>query len=77
MEDRYYVIINSDGDTRVYVYSKAELLKEINEGGFNEGVLTELPESSDTNYWCGEALIIKGKMVAPVAEKVVTKYDIE
>lgn len=77
MEETYFVIINSDGDTRITRYSKKELLAEIEDGGFGEGIFTEFPSDSDTNYWAGEALIIKGKMVAPQAEEVVTKYKID
>lgn len=77
MTEMYYVIQNSDGDTIVNTYTKAELLAEIDEGSFGEGIMTEFPENHDTNYWCGEALIIKGKMVAPQAEQVITKYKIE
>ena len=78
MEEIYFVIHNGDGDTTVRTYTKEQLLKEINEdemGG--EGILTELPDDSDTNYWGGYALIIKGRIVTPVAEKVVTKFKID
>jgi len=77
MEENYFVIWNGDGDTTVRQYTKEELLAEIEDGGFGEGILTELPENNDTNYWCGEALIIKGKIVTPQAEEVVTKYKID
>jgi len=73
----YYVIQNSDGDSIVRSYTKKELLIEIEEGSFGEGIMTEFPVNHDTNYWCGEALIIKGKMVVPKAEQVITKYKIE
>jgi len=75
MKETYFVIRNSDGDTTVRAYSKEELLREIEDGEFRE-VLTELPDM-DTNYWGEQVLIIKGKMVNPIAEQVITKYNIE
>jgi len=77
MVETYFVIHNGDGDTYVTEYTKEKLLKEIDEGAFGEGIFTELPDEKDTNYWSGEALIIKGRVVAPQEEKVVTKYKID
>ena len=79
MEEKYYVIQNGDGDTTVREYTKEQLLREIEEeGGLGEGILTELPEDyADTNYWGGQVLIIKGSIVAPQPEQVVTKYKID
>jgi hypothetical protein len=76
MKETYFVIRNSDGDTTVRTYTKEKLLREIEDGEFGD-VLTELPENLDTNYWGEGVLIIKGQMVAPKAEQVVTKYSIE
>ena len=77
MEEKYYVIHNGEGDTTIYEYTKEQLLREIEDGAFGEGIHTELPENNDTNYWGGHALIIKGNIVAPQAEQVVTKYKID
>jgi hypothetical protein len=76
MEGTYFVIRNSDGETTVRIISKEQLLEDIENGEFGD-VLTEIPENSDTNYWGESVLIIKGKLVVPIAEQVVTKYSIE
>jgi len=76
MENTYFVIRNSDGDTTVRACSKEQLLRDIEDGDYGY-VLTKLPENPDTNYWGEGVLIIKGSVVAPKAEKVVTKYSIE
>jgi hypothetical protein len=76
MKETYFVIRNSDGDTTVRAVSKEELLRDIEDGEYGD-VFTELPNDPDTNYWGEGVLIIKGKMVSPKAEQVVTKYNIE
>lgn len=74
----YYVIHNGEGDTTVRKYTKEQLLKEFEEeGAFREGIFTKLPNETDTNYWQGKALIIKGSVVSPQAEEVVTKFKID
>jgi hypothetical protein len=76
MKETYFVIRNSDGDTTVRTYTKEELLNEISEGDFGDA-LSQIFDS-DTNYWReGVALIIKGEIVTPKAEQVVTKYNID
>jgi hypothetical protein len=78
MNETYFVIRNSDGDTTVREYTKEELLREFEDYGIRKSdVLTELPENKDTNYWGEGILIIKGKMVSPIAEEVITKYNID
>ena len=79
MKETYFIISNSDGDTHVEAIDKETLLERIEEGYYGKGreVLTELPNDSDTNYWGEALLIIKGKMVCPKAEQVITKYNIE
>ena len=81
MNEKYYVIRNSDGDTTVDEFTKEQLLKAIQENywGTNgsEDILTELPENTDTNYWGEGLLIIKGSVVVPTPKQIVTKYDIE
>jgi hypothetical protein len=76
MKEIYFVIRNSDGDTTVHAYDKEHLLHDIEAGEYGN-VLAELPEDPDTNYWGDGVLIIKGKMIVPKAETVVTKYNIE
>jgi hypothetical protein len=80
MKETYFVIRNSDGDTTVNAVSKEELLEQIEEGDFGkEGkdILSFLPENIDTNYWGDGILIIKGKIVVPRGEFVITKFNIE
>lgn len=79
MKELYFIISNSDGDTTVEAVDKDTLLERIEEGyyGSDTGVLKELPKEGDTNHWGENILVIKGKVVSPVAEQVVTKYDIE
>lgn len=36
-----------------------------------------MPDDSDTNYWGNKVLIIKGKIVSPTEEKIVTQYNID
>lgn len=80
MKETYFVISNSDGDTTVRAISKQQLLKNIEEGDYGENaneILSFIPENTDTNYWGRGVLIIKGTIVVPKAEQVVTKYNID
>lgn len=78
MEEKYYVIHNGDGDTTIREYTKEQLLKELDEeGGFSEGIFGKMPSESDTNYWHGRTLIIKGGIVTPIERAVVTQFDID
>lgn len=76
MNETYFVICNSDGDTTVRELSKEQLLRDINDGEYGD-VLAKFPENPDTNYWGEGVLIIKGKLVCPKVEQVVTKFSIE
>jgi len=74
----YFIIHNPDGETTVTAYTKQELLDELNEGTFNEhDWLSEIPDSSDTNYWGGSMLLIKGSLVTPTPIETITEYKIE
>lgn len=77
MEDKYFTIRNSDGYTIVNQLTKEQLLNGLEDGNYSEGILDELPSQTDTNYWGGKILIIKGTVVSPTAEQVVTRYNIE
>jgi len=80
MKETYFVIRNSDGDTTVNAVSKEELLEQIEEGEYGKegkGILSFLPDNTDTNYWGDGILIIKGKIVVPRGEFVITKFNIE
>lgn len=74
----YFVINNFEGDTTIYQYSREALLKAIEDGEFSEyGFFEEMPNKSDTNYWGGKTLIIKGEVVSPQPKQVITQYEIK
>ena len=77
--EKYFIIRNSDGDTRVTYIDKKELLLRLNENYYGENpvFLDEMPKNNDTNYWGESVLIIKGEIVSPKEEKIVTKYNID
>ena len=75
MEEKYFIISNSNGDTTVRTATKEQLLRDLEDGSYDDA-LTKLPDN-DTNYWGEGVLIIKGKIVTPRAEHVVTRYNID
>jgi hypothetical protein len=75
MNERYFVISNSDGETTVTELSKEQLLKRVNDGEYKK--VLSVPDNEDTNYWGDNVMIIKGTIVKPRAEQVVTKYSID
>jgi hypothetical protein len=79
MDEKYFVIsCSEDGETTVEVMDKETLLERIGEEYWgSKEVLTEIPENTDTNYWGNGMLIIKGKMVTPKPEQIVTRYNID
>ena len=78
MNETYFVINNSDGDTTITELTKEQLLKALKENYWGKkGTFDKLPKENDTNYWGENILIIKGKVVSPVPEQVVTKYNID
>lgn len=77
MNERYFVISNSDGETTVTELNKKQLLSRVEDGEYNGRIMSAIPENEDTNYWGGDVLIIKGTIVTPKAEQVVTKYSID
>lgn len=85
MEEKYFKIYNSDGDTHIKEMTKKDMLKFLKEQGEeNQDIrpdcqpnfMSEIPDS-DTNYWKNGILLIKGHIVIPKANKVVTEYDID
>jgi hypothetical protein len=79
MDEKYFVIsCSEDGETTVEVMDRETLLERIeSEYWGSKEVLSELPENTDTNYWGNGLVIIKGKMVVPKAEQVITRYNQE
>lgn len=79
MGQMYFVITNSEGDTRVVELSKAELEKRLNEKYWGERDVRfaeSVPKESDTNYWGGVVLIIRGSVVVPNEVSTVTKFEV-
>ncbi|MFA5366675.1 MAG: hypothetical protein WC333_02225 [Dehalococcoidia bacterium] len=76
MKETYFIIRNSDGDTTITTVTKEQLINDLNDGMYTDA-FTKMPEDSDTNYWGGHVLIIKGTVVSPKAEEVVTRYNID
>ena len=67
--ETYFVISNSDGDTRVRQLTKSELLSELEDGLEYSSVIKD----HDPNYWGYESIIIKGEIITPrPVEKIVT-----
>jgi len=78
MNEMYYVVHNSDGDTTIEQMTKEELAQRINDKYWGEGVVffDGFPAEPDTNYWGRKVLIIKGALVHPKPIKVVTEYQL-
>ena len=72
-EDKYFVIVNIDGDTYIDNIPKEELETRLNEGYYGDGSCFEKIDNSNTNYWKNNILIIKGEIVVPKEEEVVIK----
>ena len=77
--EKYFVIHNGEGDTSVEELTKEELMERINGDGYYYGqpFLDQIPNRTNTNYWGGQPLIIKGHVVSPKPIKVVEEFDIE
>ena len=79
-KETYITIHNNDGDTHVESMDRETLLERIEENYWGSSVkyMHEVPvDNSDTNYWGDCVLIIKGTVVVPQAEQVITKYMIQ
>lgn len=74
----YFIIHYGEDGTSVEQVDKNELLDRIKEQYYGEvGFKNEIGDDSDTNYWGGDLLIIKGEIVVPNSVEVTTKYDID
>tara|TARA_Y100000310_G_C20618632_1_gene782030 strand:+ start:673 stop:903 length:231 start_codon:yes stop_codon:yes gene_type:complete len=76
MEQKYYIIYNSEGDTHVKELTKQELLERLNDEEYGDVKYLRWINKSDTNYWESKLLIIKGEIVTPTEKKTVTEWDI-
>jgi len=78
MEDTYFVIQNSDGDTTVNEYTKEELIKAVENNDFSTDIeFIDSIGEDDTNYWGDGILVIKGKIVSPEPIEKIVRYTIE
>ena len=75
----YFVITSDEDGGRVQQMSRDELVKALNpdehdyvELGFSENALTSITEP-EVNYWGHSFLIIKGEIVVPEVETIVTR----
>lgn len=83
-EQMYFIIRNSDGDTRVQRVTQTELEKRLTvedgahwygTGGFMS--IEDLEEKGyDTNYWGNNLLIIKGEVVVPHPVETVVQWAV-
>ncbi len=76
---KYFVISNSDGDTRINEIDGDLLQKRLAKKDYGDaGFMTEkdLAKNSDTNCWNEKILIIKGEIVVPQPIQTVTEYKL-
>ena len=86
MDEQYFVITNSDGDTSIDALTSEELKSRLTAEEGEDGACYygkpvfkgTLPSDQwDTNYWGeNEMLIIKGRIVVPEPETVVETYKL-
>jgi len=74
---KYYVIHNGDGDTHVEEMSGETLKKRLSEGYWGPVEFLGDIDGTDTNYWGGKLLIIKGNILVPEVIQTVTEYKID
>ena len=77
MRNTYFIIYNSDGETRVNVLTKEELTKRLNEEYYGDDVefLGKIDEN-DTNYWGDAILIINGEIITPKPVEAFKGYEL-
>ena len=75
----YFVINNSDGDTRIRALTREELLEKLGENFWGDVDFVKhlaLDVAMDTNYLNGNVLIIEGEIVIPKPVKVVKAFTL-
>lgn len=79
--DEYFLIERTlDGDVRVEIYNKEQLLERLNSEEYGNPIILDYPNfTSDPQSWKGEhaAIIIKGKLIKPIPEEKIVKYNID
>lgn len=71
----YFVIRNRGGDTHVEEVDEQTLKKRLAEEYYGKVCfMNRIGNTTDTNYWGENILIIKGEIVTPRPVQVVTEY---
>lgn len=86
-DEKYYIVYSGEDGIDVDEVSKGELLKrlapELGEKGTSRygevEILDKMPEIQDGQFGKNgySLFIIKGKIVSPIAKKVVEEYEVE
>jgi len=78
MDEKYFLIRNSDGDTHIHEFTKEQLEKALNAEDFgpNAEWKDSIGKHSDTNYWGEGMLIVKGEIITPKEVKIITAYKL-
>lgn len=77
MNEYYFVIYNTDGETFVEMLRKDQLITRLNEKYYGERGFIEKITEHDTNYWRDNILVIKGNLIVPKAKKVIIEHEVE
>lgn len=73
----YYLIRNDDGETFVREMTKEQIEAFVNDHLIKSDLCWHIaPSNTDTNYWGGKYLIIKGQIVVPKPVEVVKRYEL-
>ena len=75
-KEKYFIIFNSEGDTHVEELTKQELENRLNEKYYGDIDFLNKISDTDTNYWFGKTLIIKGEILKPQKKEVITKFKL-
>ncbi len=81
--DSYFVIIVSeDGEASIRQYDRTGIKQHLDKGyfgcvTFQDGIANCAPACWDTGEKCRPMLIIKGRIVVPKPQKVVTQWTLE
>jgi hypothetical protein len=76
MTEKYYVIYaNEDGEVRLSVHTKSDLLKKLDEQNWGTNYIAR-SDQFDLSSISG-VIIIKGQQIIPQPKQVVESWDIE
>jgi hypothetical protein len=75
-DEKYYMIDPTDHEVYVTEHTAEEIAGIINDEDFDANQLVSDIPDMNAMYWEGKYIIIKGQIIKPVAEEVVTRYRI-